>query len=321
MANAKLEETKALALAGNEHVFDLIEEFEKLGQSTLINNFIQDNGLKLPKRTNNKLVMLVSPKENDLLQYFGRATDKTVKHYTELPDMEKTGMPFVIVTNKPLAEKEVRAKFPSATVLYFARNAGEESAIRRANGAESFVLNAEYIEKKVGYGRVGDAVVQMLFSPIAESRPKGIVNMADIVKGISQQVKVARDEIVFSEGLRDYFKAASRYWNLQEKYSGSPIIAQQADGVLMKTCPTGGCLKMTDRPRETCCSSNATRVLIDFVTDYRKQIGEEDFQAELLKYHQGKKATPWYATEYQYRQIFPEIKDGKGKKTKHNMTF
>jgi len=321
IANAKLEETRALALAGNEHVFDLIDEFEKLGQTTLMNKFIQEQGLKLPKRTNNKLIMLISESIKDLNLYFNDyTTGKTAYHYNSLPDMEKTGMPFIIVTNKPLAEKEIHAKFPSATVLYLARNDREESAIRNANGAESFVLNAEYMEKKVGYGKVGDAIVQMLFSPIAESRPKGIVNMADIVKGISQKVKTARDNIVFSEGLRDYFQAASQYWNLQEKYKGSPIIAQQADGVLMKTCPTGGCLKMTDRPRESCCSSNATRVLLDFAIDYRKQVGEEDFAVELERFHKGRQATPWYSTEYQYTEVFPEIKAGK-KRTKHNMTF
>ena len=323
--SAKLEEAKALALAGNEHYYDLRNEFEDLGKANLVDDLIKAEKIKLPIRTNNNLVMLLSPTESELLPYFKGATNKSVRHYSQLPKIEETGMPFVIITNQPVKEADVHAKFPSATVLYFARDDHEESAIYKANGAETFIVNGELVRKTIG-GRgtrpseIGYSVVQMFFQPIAEARPKGKVDLKEIIMGISARIKAVRDQILFSQGLNDYFQTARDYWNLQEQYKSVPIIAQQMDGVLMQTCPTGGCLKMTDRPHGG-CGANYGRVLTDFARDYRRQIGEENFAIELEKHNKGgKPIKPWYFHEAYYLREFPE-KTVKGKPTKYRTTF
>jgi len=329
MTSRKLEQIKTLALAGNEHVYDLVDEFEDLGKAPLVTYFIQTLNLKLPRRTNNNLVMLLSSSSGELMPYFEETTGKKVRHFKELPDVEKTGMPFVIVTNKPIKEAEIQTKFPSATVLYFARNDAEEKAITKATGAESFVVNgssienanlerAERLRREDNEAVIGRTVAQMFFPHIAEQRPKGIVNMAAISRKISEKIKKVRDEIVFSTGLEDYYSTAVEYWNLQEKFKGVPMIAQQLDGVLMQTCPTGGCLKMTDRPYGG-CGANYGRVLIEFAKAYRRQIGEENFAKELERFNKGQARTPWYIDDYRYGREFPKLKPGK--KTKFNMTF
>lgn len=320
MLEAGITEAKKLVETGNEYFYEIRDKFEDMGKRQLIDEMVAATGRKLPKRTNNKLVMLLSPAEGELLPYFEETTSKRVQHYKTLPDAEETGIPFVVITNQPIKEEEIHKKLPSATVLYFARNSKEESAILSENGHETFVVNAD-VMKKFGKYRanhdIGYNVTQMFFNPIAESRGKGVTTMNGIVEGISRRIKGVKDKIVFSTRLEDYYQTAREYWGLQEQYRGVPLVAQQMDGVLMQTCPTGGCLKMTNEPYGG-CGANYGQVLIDFAADYRRQVGEDNFISELTKFHGGKPKDPWYTHEYRYERQFPK---GIKKQNKFKMTF
>jgi len=321
MLRSGVDEALKYAREGNEYFYDIRDQFEDMGRRGIIDDAIATANIKLPVRTNNKLVLLVSEYEKELLPYFEFGDiGKKFQYYKEIPSVEETGMPFVIITNKALTEAQVHERLPSATVLYFATNKSEEEAILKANGPETFVVNAQAMKKAInrtGEKYVGSKVVDMFFNEISTSRPKGVTRMSDIVGGISDRIRKIREEIVFGTNLDDYYYSAKTYWNMQQQYRGIPMISQQDDDVLMQTCPTGGCLKFTTEPYGG-CGANYTDVLIDFAIAYRKQVGEDNFAKGLAKFHGGRTKNPWYIGHYRYDRQFRE---GIKKTTKFDMTF
>ncbi len=307
MLESGVREAALLARAGNEHFYDVRDSFEDMGRRSLIDEALAREGIKAPPRTDYSLIILLSENEKGLRPLFrDQIYRKRVQHYRELPKIDDTGMPFVIITNSPIPEKEILKGYPSATVLYVAQSNREERAIMHANGNDTFVVNVESMAKLMGIREPRDLGIQiaaMFTDEIAEARGKGTTSMTDIVKQISGKIQKVRDEIVYAQGLHDYYRSAVAYWNLQERYRGVPIVAQMLDGVLMETCPTGGCLKMTTEPHGG-CGANYGRVLIDFAIAYRKQVGEERFIEGLTKYHGGRIREPWYFTEHRYRSVF-----------------
>jgi len=299
----ELGKAESMLKAGNEHFYDVRDIFEGLGRRNLVDELVKEKGYKLPVRTDYELVMLLSPQKNDLMPLFDGVTRKKVKHYSELPPLEETGMPFVIITNTAITEQDVLKKYPSATIIYLADD-GKEKKMRAANpGNDIFVVPLE----RAHPAYIGERIVRAYFDSIAQSRGKGITRMAGIAKGISDEIKKARDQILFATYLNDFYHAANEFYQLQERHKISPLVAQLTDGVMMAACPTGGCFKLNEPERGGCCGGgNVPDILIDFAINYRKTVGEKRFVQELKRYNAGKVKEPWYFESMRYRRNFKE---------------
>lgn len=330
MVKADVAKAKELATAGNDHFYDVRDQLEDIGRRSAVDAMVAANNLTLPTRTDNNLVVLLSKGKRNLTPYFDGITRKKVRSYTSLPPIEETGMPFVIITNQAVAESSIQEQFPSATVLYFARNDKEEAAIWKANGENvPFVVNGKAIKDSYkGWGRlddrsVGIKVTEMFFDPIAMARGEGKTNMSDIVAGISDGIKAKRDAILFKEHIGSFYGPAADYWRAQQQFSASPLVTQLSDGVLMESCPTGGCFEMKQPDTGGCCGGgNLPGVLVDFAVAYRKQVGEERFLAELTAFHDGKAVEPWYTRDRGYQRVFIGIpKPGQAAPEVDDMVF
>ncbi|PIN75808.1 hypothetical protein COV17_03625 [Candidatus Woesearchaeota archaeon CG10_big_fil_rev_8_21_14_0_10_36_11] len=309
MLNADINVAEDFVARGNEHFFDFRSSFEELGREGRIDAMVEEKGYTVPIKTNNDLVMLLSHTERDLNPFFENVTPKTVRAYSGIPDITKTGMPFAILTNMSVPHADIIAAYPSATVLYVARDDSEETRIMKANpNGDIFVVNTQSVERVAGGGRnrAGYAIVEMFFEQIAAGRTEGVTVMSAITKRISAGIKKERDDILFKESLPGFAGTAASYWRLQEKYRATPLVAQLTDGVLMETCPTGGCFKLNQPEQGGCCGGgNLPGVLIDFAIAYRKQVGDEKFIAELQTFHGGNRTAPWYLDTREYKRVFP----------------
>lgn len=323
--------TKAgdLAAAGNEQFYEVRNALSILGRKDLVDRLVSDRGLTLPRRTDYETVVLLSQKKEDLLPFFDRrrgkvkVDGKNVVHYTELPkDMTETGVPFVIITNKdvPLTELATGG-YETATFLHLGLDSKQCTAILKANPDNGvFLVNADDLQKKGGMykERLGQYVGETFFKAIDTGRRKGITAMHSIVKElISPEIKKARDRLLFADDLYNIGTAGRTYWSLQEKYKAFPLIEQLADGVLMETCPTGGCLRI-EEPYYGCCGGgNIPDAMIDFAITYRKKVGDAKFMGELTKYHGGTPKEPWYLKTRFYQRNFrgglPELTTNKAR--------
>ncbi|MBU1975183.1 MAG: hypothetical protein KKG59_02135 [Nanoarchaeota archaeon] len=323
MLEEKLEEARDLAANGNEYFYDVRDIFENLGRRQVIDDMVNAEGHALPPRTDYELIMLLSDKRSDLEPYFETARKK-VKHFRQVPDIAETGMPFVIITNQPTPLVDLKEQFPSGTIIYLARTSDEEQAILAVNPEENaFILRADEIQRATRRRdphNVGRNINSSYFRDISESRGKGVTDMMEVAQGISTKVKEARDKILFAPRLREFYDAGKEYYNLQQKYAATPIMLQLTDGVLMETCPTGGCFKLDAPETGGCCGGgNLPDVLIDFAVAYRKQVGEKRFAAELEAHNKkadrgGRVADPWYAETRQYQREFQGGLLGKAKR-------
>jgi len=319
MLAADLGKARELAESGNEHFYDVRDTFDNLGRREVVDAMVAEGGFRLPPRTDYKLVMLYTDHPDEMTGFFDGASNKKLRAFTKLPTLEDTGPPFAIITNLAVPKQDILDQYPNATVLYVVRNSKEENAIQRAN-PEDLVVNAAYVEKVGEYrgkSGVGRSVVEMFFDAIAESRGKGVTDMNDIARGISEKIKEIRDTLLFATNLRSYWNVADDYHDLQERYKPVPIVAQLTDTALMMTCPTGGCFKMKGARSYGCGRSNVPEILIDFAAAYRKQVGEDQFKQELEAHHKGKLKAPWYIDMRGYGR-FPSLT---GKQKRRRMTF
>ena len=335
-----------LIAAGNEHFYDVRETLAGLRREHLIDRMVEKGKYKPPTRTNNNFVMVVSTEKNDLTPFFEKGlAGKQVAHYVskpeQFPTLEKTGMPFVIITNRAIPQQKILEHYPSATVLYVARDGNEEERIRSAqqprqqprepqkrhkqlwgkkyrqpdNGdathdagitpEEIFVMR---IKSRRDYGYdVGQDIANMFFERITTARSRGVTTMDAIVREIADEAKKISDSILFATDLRYFYGIGRDYYQLQEQYRNTPLVLQLSDMPLMKTCPTGGCFKLTE-PYQGCCGSgNLPGVLIDFAIAYRRQVGDERFVQALTAFHQGKLRKPWYTETRHYQQYFKGV--------------
>ncbi|MBT3985628.1 hypothetical protein HOD38_04915 [archaeon] len=311
MLEAEVRNAEDLVSRGNEYFLDVRKGLEDLGRRDLIDRMVEAGGYSVPHRTDANLMVLVSPKRKDLADIFeGRAgADKRMMFYRELPTIEDTGMPFVFVTTEAIPQSEILAAYPSATILYVAENDAKEKAILAVD-ENAFVVNEKTVAPRGRFrgtdkGRVGDWVVNSFFDRIARARGEGITSMYDIARGISDEVKDRRDKIMFATHLRGFYDEAAPYYRLQEQFGQMPLVLQLTDGVLMESCPTGGCFNLDAPDTGGCCGGgNLPGVLIDFAIAYRKQVGEERFMRELTAYHDGDVREPWYFDSTHYQRHF-----------------
>jgi len=336
MLDDELAEAREMLKNGNEFFYDLKDSFEQMGRRQMIDDLVKQGGFRLPVRTDYSLVMLFANKKNELLPFFEGNTRKKLKEYTELPLLEETGMPFVIITNKPISQADLLKKYPSATVIYFALDDSNEKAISQANknahdahkaakrGAEqdgAFILNANQIDRAMRHHKdqesIGHYVADTYFERINKERTKGMTSMAGIARKISDEVKEQRDKVLFSKNIMDFYKEARNYYALQEKYKATPMLLQLTDGVLMTVCPTGGCLKLTEPETGGCCGGgNVPDVLIDFAIAYRRQVGDKRFLDELTAHNHGKPKEPWYFDSRKYTNKFGRMDELKERANK-----
>ena len=317
MIVSELKEAKELISKGNEHFYDVREELEALGRRVLVDEMVEKGEYKMPLRTDHELVMLFSGKKDGLTKYgMERHTRKKVRSYINLPPVEETGMPFVIITDKAITKSQIQEQFPSATVLYLASTAKKEAAIHKANpDGDVLVFNAEGIKAQYNGWHddnkdifVGKTIVNSLFKAIGEGRAEGVNEMVEIGKRISDRVKKSRDELLFATSLRDQYGTAREYYNLQEQYAATPTLLQLTDGVLMETCPTGGCFQHGTPDTGGCCGGgNIPGVMIDFAIAYRQQVGDAKFAEELKANHGGKIKEPWYFGTRSYQRHFKDL--------------
>jgi len=309
----EIKKAERLLQERNESFYDARDEFETLGRRNLIDELVKKGGYKLPVRTDETLILAYSEKKRDIAPLFEGTTRKKVNHYSELPLIDETGRPFVIVTDKAVPLRDITEKFPATPVIYLAKDSHQEAEMLRTNpNGRAFVINAKNVENTFGrYDRedhryLGQWIAQAYFARIATNRGRGVTDMQEIGKQISGDVKKVRDEILFSTAMhRRYMTVASEYYQLQETFKATPLMLQLTDGVLMETCPTGGCFNMTRPSEGGCCGGgNLPEVLIDFAIAYRKQVGEERFMKELNTFHEGKAKEPWYMDSRRYKMHF-----------------
>ena len=327
MLEAELQKARELIVAGNEHFYDLRDLFTSLGHRKMVDQMVNAEGHTLPLRTDYQLILLLSEEKDYLRSMFKDATRKKLHHSTDLPPVQETGLPFVLITDMAIPHSQFLGRYPSCTIMYVAKDEDQERSILHANkGEKPFVLNATQMQNNLRtrqLAEVGYVLAHGFFDKIAESRGKGVTDMMQIAEGISQEVKKIRDEILFAPLLRDFSKIASHYFSRQELYRGTPVLLQLTDRVMMEACPTGGCFDLARPEKGGCCGGgNLPRVLIDYAIAYRRQVGDQRFNAGIRKFNDGKVKEPWYFQTREYQHYFKDLgADDKAAKGKKKMTF
>jgi hypothetical protein len=316
----ELAKAEKLIQEGNEFFYDVRDQFETLDKKDIVDAMVGKGNYELPIRTDNSLIILLSDK-NKLQEYFGEyGRDygrKKIRTFKDLPNIRETGMPFVLLTDKPIPARELTQKYKTLTLVYVAHSDADEKAIQKANeGSPVFILNVPRAEKVMGRDpyAIGREFMNIFFDEIGKYRGKGITDMNTIGNTIASKAKESRDKLIFAPTIDDFYVVGMEYFRVQEKYRMVPEMLVRADPALQETLFDWQKMRLGQPETGGCCGGgNLPDVLIKFAIDYRKTVGDKAFLQEWKARQNGKPQMPWYAQRREYAKQFPKFEAEQGK--------